>query len=170
MKWQDNDDLFLRELKEGRQWEFYVAMKLLQAGIWVHVPLKSVRKSIEEAPSYANEADIWVMRRNPMKIEVKSSRSVFTCPKDVPPNRRPFIITTQSSWENAETKPAAVVIVSQQTRGIIVASGKRSGEWEVQRRYDHFRRIHDNFLLAPVGSLYEFDDLVEALQKKEATP
>ncbi|MDP9438574.1 MAG: hypothetical protein M3P49_07505 [Actinomycetota bacterium] len=167
MNWHENDDLFFRELDEGRRWQLYVASKLLEAGLWVQVPEGSVRDSIEDVPAYANEADIWVTRKRPAKIEVKSRRVEFTGPHDIPPNRRPFIVTTESSWNNADTKPIAVVIVSQETRGIVVASSRRSREWEVRYLYDNVRRIHDYFLCTPVERLFTFDELTKHLQRRE---
>ena len=128
---------------------------------------KSVRNSIDDAPAYANEADICVTRKSPAKIEVKSRRVEFTGPDDIPSNRRPFFVTTESSWENAGTKPVAVVVVSQQTGGIVVASGKDSGGWERRRYYDQVRGIDDTFLCAPVETLYTFGDLVEAMRRRE---
>ena len=92
LRWSDNDDLFFRELEEGRKWELYVASKLLRAGLWVQVPTKSVRNSIDDVPAYADEADIWVTRKDPAKIEVKSRRVAFTDPDDIPPNRDPSFL------------------------------------------------------------------------------
>lgn len=133
MNWRNNDALFFQELEEGRKWEFYVALKFLQAGLWVQVPEKSVRDSIEDVSAYANEADIWVTSNRPAKIEVESRRVAFTGPHDIPSDKRPFFVTTESSWENADTKSVAVVIVSQVTGGIVVASGKSRQNWKRYR-------------------------------------
>jgi hypothetical protein len=42
-------------------------------------------------------------------------------------NRLPYFVTTVRSRIDT-TKPVVVLIVSQQTGGIVVASGKRAGE------------------------------------------
>ncbi len=165
--WWRNDELFFSGLEEGHKWELYVATKLLQAGLWVRVPTKSVRNSIDEAAAYADEADVWVTRSEPAKVEVKSRRVRFTGPDDIPSENRPFFVTTENSWNDAETKPVAVIVVFQETGGMAVASGKDSQRWERRPRYDRVRNIRDVFLCAPVDTLYTFEEFVGYMRQRE---
>lgn len=165
--WMENDSLFFRELSCGHRYELYVALQFLRAGICVESPPKTIRDSAWDIPDYADEADLWVGREDPAKIEVKSRRVIFTGPDDIPADRDPFFVTTESSWNNAIEKPLAVVLVSQDTGAMVVASPRRSEEWVKVTTRDKKRNIEDTFLCAPVKTLYTFDVLVEYLIDKE---
>jgi hypothetical protein len=165
--WHLNDQLFFDELEAGRRAERHVAHMCLDAGLWVHMPPKSVRLDIAEAGEYADEADLWVGRREPAKIEVKSRKVSFTSVENISDEYLPFFITTVSSWIVAETKPVAFVIVSAQTGTCVVVSRKSFPRWKRRRCVDRVRQIEDTFFCAQKRDIHPFDRFVRAMHKRE---
>jgi hypothetical protein len=165
--WHLNDQLFFDELEAGRRAERHVAHMCLEAGLWVQMPPKSVRLDIAEAGEYTDEADLWVGRRKPAKIEVKSRRVSFTSVENISEAYLPFFITTVTSWVVAETKPVAFVIVSAETSRCVVVSGKSFPRWKRRRAMDRLRQIEDTFFCAEKADIHSFDEFVSAMYKRE---
>lgn len=164
ISWSANDALFLDELQGGRRWELYVATKLLDAGLWVQVPELKIRDHIRDAGQYRDQADVLIGPPPGVKLEIKSRNGLrFTGPDDVPSSRMPFFVTTRQSWEDATSKPSAVVVVSRETGGIVVIPRSSARTWEVLERRDKVRGIREHFLAAPRSALRSFPELVEAL-------
>lgn len=164
--WRDNDELFFQELEKGRIWETYVALKCMQAGLWVQFPPLKVRKNIDEVPEYANQADIWLTRANPLKVEVKSRDFAFTSPKDIP--YMPLYVSTVNSWNDATRKPDAIVVVSQITRAIVVIPCSTFDKWEIVRDAPDFKRgIKDDTYAVGEDCIWPFQSLVKAMERRE---
>jgi hypothetical protein len=165
LDWLKNDPLFIEQVGVGRGGELFACMPLLEAGFVIESKPKEIRRSVEERHLYADEADIWVGRTNPIKLEVKRRPNInFTCPEDIPANRLPLFVTTVNSWEGCTVKPRAVLVVSA-NGGIVWASGAEREDWMVVNRHDNMRGFRDDFLAASREHLYPFDALVKALKR-----
>lgn len=167
--WSQNEELFIRLLKEGREYEEYVAERLREAGINdVRVPDLKIRKHIREAGEYADQVDIYVgPEQNPARIEVKSSSRSFTTPGDIPSFMIPLFLTTVGSWEGARVKPHVFAIVSQPTGAILTVSSATYKDWAIVNMKDRMRGMKDRTLAAPRHHIKPFSTLAEALMRRE---
>jgi hypothetical protein len=166
--WFDNDDLFRRELAEGHAYANYVADQIRQRGLQVEVTPMEWRNTIEDRHRFSDEFDLTVGSRRRCRVDVKSRRLAFTGPDDYPwPTA---LVDTVSGWDAKATKPSAIVLVSQETRGLAVIRVSTQGDWVVRRRFDQVRRIEDDFYEVRRDLLASFDELVAWLRQREELP
>lgn len=160
MRWSENEQLFLSELKTGRKWEMWFAKLLLEYGITVQVPQFAFRKDMSEVPDYADRPDVVA---NGKVLEIKSRRLSFTCPEDYPFDS--IFVDTQKSWDQKEGKPFAIVVISQETKGIVVLSNKQSDQWKTETKFDRVRKIRETWYTADKSLCHSFETLLKALEK-----
>jgi hypothetical protein len=123
------------------------------------------RDTIDDRHRFSDEFDLRVGVRRPCRVDVKSRRLEFTGPHDYPWSTA--LVDTVSGWNAKAIKPAAIVLVSQQTRALAVIRGSTEPDWIVRRRFDNVRRIEDDFYEVQRELLASFDDLVEWLRHRE---
>lgn len=166
--WMENDALFLQELTKGHRFERLVAQRLLEKGFTVQVPRKSIRSNVTEIHKYKNEVDLYVGRwqKLPTKIEIKSRDLYFTCPDDVPEWCMPLFVMTEDSWKQTDEKPAAILVVSQQTGAIIATSSVWQHKWHVIRAPDSVRGIRVTTYAADRELWHTFQDFCAVLEAK----
>ncbi|MHC4676566.1 MAG: hypothetical protein ACYTBZ_29115 [Planctomycetota bacterium] len=169
-QWIENDELFIKELKKGYGFQIYVALQFLLEGLWVRVPPLSIRDSREEIPQYTrNEADLFVWgsgNGKQKKISVKS-RNIEFYTIDTYPYKTIFIDTVRG-WEAKEEKPCAVIIISQQTKEIIVVPVSSREHWTIEERSDQTRNIAaEEFYAVSKEYAKTFSELVEWIKGKK---
>ncbi|MBB4663073.1 hypothetical protein [Conexibacter arvalis] len=79
-------------------------------------------------------------------------------------------VDTVSGWETKTRKPKAIVLISQHTKAMLVASADDSRHWFRQRRRDHKRQIDDDYYMVRTERLRTFEALVGYLQRRETAP
>jgi hypothetical protein len=163
--WFDNDELFRRELAEGHAYANYVADRMRQQGLRVEVTPMQWRDTIADRKRFSDEFDLMVGVRRPCRVDVKSRRLSFSGPDDYPwPTA---LVDTVSGFDAKANKPAAIVLVSQETAALAVIRGSTESDWMVRRRFDKVRRIEDEFYEVRRELLASFDDLLEWLKRRE---
>lgn len=169
--WMENDALFLQELAKGHRFERLVAQRLIEKGFTVQIPPKSIRDNVTEIHKYKNEVDLYVGRwgKPPAKIEIKSRDLYFTSPDDVQEWCMPLFVMRKEKWDQAPTKPAAILVVSQQTGAIIATSSVWQHKWHVTRTLDSVRKIPVTNYAADRELWHTFEDFCAVLEAKFMT-
>lgn len=156
--WMKNDELFFKELKDGRRFENYVAELLASHGLRVEQTPLAIRGSIDDIEQFSDQVDIKCQGRY---LEIKSRKEPFTCPDDFP--YRTIIVDTVCGWKNKRVKPLAYVCISQLT-GSIIATPSKPQDWQAVRRYDRTRGIWDEFYECDKGRWYDISVLIQYLK------
>lgn len=162
MDWFDNDELFLSECEKGHKWERYVAHFLSLQGLKIDIEEQTLRKTIAEADQYKNTIDL---ECKGVRIEVKSRDIVFHTVNDFP--YETILVDTVSGWEAKDPPPHLVLCVSQKTGAMIFlpATSKSKDKWFQRQRFDHVRKITDNFYEAPKHMWKPVDQLTTILKR-----
>lgn len=157
--WAENDALFLDELRRGYEWQRYVAAKFAASGVLVTLAPLTVRDHISDAEQWTtDDSDLLCAGRH---VEVKSRRLSFTGPADYP--YPTAMVDTVTGWDAKRYPPVAVVLVSQQTRGLAVVPASSRGSWEIIERRDRVRGITVRSYACPRARLRTFGELVDWL-------
>jgi hypothetical protein len=171
MRWIENEELFATQLARGHKWQTIVGVRLLQEGLVVQVAPYKLRERIEDIEDFTkHDIDILVGRIRPVPIEVKSRNFAFTKPEDYPYDDA--MVGTVSSWEQTETQPEVVVLVSTVTSAMLAVNVESSRvDWTVVEKFDRDRGIVDRSYCCPVEHLRPFYKLVDWLKgrKEEET-
>lgn len=162
--WSQNDALFFKELKEGYQWQQMPALYFQLRGLSVEVPELKIRSSIKEASKWINTPDLLV---NGHVIEIKSRNESFTSGNDYP--YPTVFVDTVSGYEAKETKPLAYVIISRPTGSMVVLKTLSSKGWMVESKFDHVRKIKEDFYVCKPKHLQTLDILVSYIKNHEKT-
>lgn len=160
MKWSENDTLFKKELEEGQAWQNHVGNFLRLSGLDVHIPPLTVRESIKEAGKWSDSKDLIVKDQ---VIEVKARNERFTIPESFPYDT--IFVDTVSGYEAKKVKPIAYINISKQTGSMIALPSTSSIGWLTENRFDHVRKIYDDFYLAPKMRFHVIDVLVDRLKR-----
>jgi hypothetical protein len=156
--WLQNHALAEAECRLGWTFEDYVAEVLRARGLDVEQPPKSWRATVSDRHKYANELDLLV---NGLRFSVKSRRVEFTGdPASIPDNRNPLFVDTVRKWDQRTPEPAAVVCISQFTKGIIWTPVADKQYWRTRFRFDNVRGFSQDFLVADRQLWRPLDDLV----------
>jgi len=152
---------FQEALKTGQDYEIKVAYRLMLEHIPVHLP------DPDEVSDFIRfQKDIIVGDKRKAVLEVKSRAFKFTSPYDYPYST--VFTDTVSGWDAKQVRPAAVVIVSQETGGLIVVPSKTYPDWQVRRGlWLRDRRHYEDIYEAPLKLTKDFDWLVEQCMKLE---
>lgn len=156
---------YKRAFAEGHQYNELVAKYLKRRGIDCFVPeLKFAKDSTEWKNFTNNEKDI--ILSSGRIIEVKSSGQVFDwSPKSWPLNS--VIVDTKSGYDAKVRRPIAYVYVSQETKAMLAIPTEKPNNWTVQRKFDKYRKIEDDFYFAPRTHLRPMENLVKYLMELE---
>jgi hypothetical protein len=160
MKWQHNDNLFFKELKEGFKWQQLPALFFTLHGCNVDMPDLSIRESIKEAHKWLGETDMLV---NGQYVEIKSRNEPFTDFESFP--YATIFVDTVSGYDAKETKPIAYVMISRPTGAMLCIKGDQSNAWSIERKFDRTRKIWDDFYMCPKSRLQTMDVLISFLKK-----
>lgn len=161
--WFEHEELFVAQLRTGYQFAEYVARRMREREIAVRVTPMEIRDDIEDRHRFADEHDLTVGRHRKIRIDVKSRNLAFTSRADYP--YPTALVDTLPGWRAKTFKPAAIVLVSQITRAMVVVPRSTEARWTVRRRTDHVRSIDDRFLEVPRGVLRSFEDLVRWIEE-----
>jgi len=158
--WLANDELFLRELREGHAWQMLPATFFTLAGLRVEVPALRERERQSQARQWSDTTDIVL---NGWPIEVKSRREAFTSNIDYP--YKTAFVDTVSGFEAKTTKPLAYVLVSRPTGAMLCLSvAKTRAVWKVVEKRDRVRDIDERFYVVGSRHLQPVGVLVDALK------
>lgn len=161
--WFADTELFVSQLREGHEFAELVAERLRGRGIAARVTPMEIRSDIDDRHRFADEHDLTVGRHRDIRIDVKSRNLAFTDAADYP--YPTALVDTVSGWEAKTYKPAAIVLVSQITRAMVVVPRSTEGSWTIRRRSDRVRRIDDRFLEVSTALLRPFDELVRWIER-----
>jgi len=161
--WFSDTKLFVSQLREGHEFAELVADRMRGHGIAVRVTPMEIRADIEDRHRFADEHDLTVGRHRKIRIDVKSRNLAFTSRANYP--YPTALVDTLPGWRAKTFKPAAIVLVSQITRAMVVVPRSTEARWTVRRRTDHVRSIDDRFLEVPRGLLRSFEDLVHWIEE-----
>ena len=161
------DALFLAELKDGHQWQLWVALQFLKHGLAVQVPELRIRPSQDDINSYTDTGDVVVILPERKAIfEVKSRDITFTCAEDYPYTTA--FVDRVKTWERKrDNRPTGVLLVSQHTGAIVGVPSSTQAHWSVESRHDNVRDYDRDYYMADKSLLYDFGDIVAILKGRE---
>lgn len=162
--WKNNDELFFKELKEGHQWQQLPALFLKLHGLSVEVPELKIRSSIKEANRWINAPDLLV---NGYVIEVKSRNESFISGSTYP--YETVFVDTVSGYNAKEIKPLAYIIISRPTGAMVVLKTLSSKGWNIESKFDHVRKIKEDFYVCKPKHLQTLDVLISYIKNNEKT-
>lgn len=169
-----SDNVFIQKLKEGHQWQLWVAVLFLKEGFAVHVPELRIRPDRSSIDMFRDHGDIFVIIRGKsrnrwrrVKFEVKSRNRMFTSPKDYPYDT--VYIDRVSAWSSKyadKAKPLGVIIVSEITSDPIVVPV--SSQWKTEPGiYGWDEKFPTEYYTIPKEQAKSWQELVIALKKAE---
>lgn len=160
--WKNNDELFFKELKEGHSWQQLPALFFKLRGLSVEIPELKIRSSIEEAHKWIDTPDLLV---NGHIIEVKSRNESFVSGDSYP--YKTAFVDTVSGYNSKITKPLAYVIISRPTGAMVVLKTLSSKGWSIESKFDHIRKIKEDFYVCKPKHLQTLDVLVSYIKRNE---
>lgn len=159
MKWSENDELFFRELRVGHEWQRLPAVFFALHNFSIEMPALSIRESIDQASTWKDQVDL-VVEGHP--IEIKSRNESFTSPESFP--YETIIVDTVSGYDAKLVKPLAYIMISRPTGAMLTLRATTPKGWSKAYRFDHVRRIHDEFYLCDRDKIQTLDCLVKFLR------
>jgi hypothetical protein len=159
--WLANDDLFRAQLATGRYWENIVARHLVEQGIPVQVTEKDVRPDVADRAAYRDPGDL--VLPDGRIIDVKSRGFAF----GDEPETFPYptaIVSTLYDWMAKDQVPIAIVLISQKTRSMLVASTRTKDRWRIEQCWDRVRDCRRKNYACPRDLLHPMSTLVEFLR------
>lgn len=163
--WHQNDDLFIKELRQGYAWQKFVGMYFELNGLQVQQESElKIRESIADTHHWTNIPDLVV---NGHILEIKSRNLNFTSPQSYP--FQTVMIETISGFAAKKPKPLAYIIVSRETGTMLfLGSGKKNREvWHTQSAFDRTRNIQDDWYMVGRSQLQTMDILLDLLKKNK---
>lgn len=157
--WKDNDELFIKELKAGHQWQNLPALFFKLHGLEVEIPELTIRTSIKEAGKWKDAPDLIV---NGHIIEVKSRNEIFTSPDSFP--YETAFVDTVSGYDSKKVKPLAYVFISRPTGAMLVLKTNSAKGLTVESKFDHVRKIQENFYVCKRKHLQNINLLVSFIK------
>ena len=159
------DSIFLQELRASHEWALWAGLQFLKAGFTVQVPPLQVRPNRECLDNYTDHGDLFVWRspRDRLRFECKSRRIGFTGRHDYPFDTA--FVDRVGTWKRkTKARPAAILLISQETRAIMAIGVWTEGAWIIQTKEDHVRNYTRTYYLAPRSLLLEWHELVNHIK------
>lgn len=157
---------YVNSFYEGGTWAKKVARRLNDNGVRCRATEVQIAKSNEEREFMTKyEKDI-IFEWSENCLEVKSSTRDFTDDVLSYPFNSLFVDTV-SGYDAKVKKPAAYVLISQISHGIVCISPKTYDRWRKVSAFDKKREINEWFYSAPKDILIPFSTLVEFLKNKQ---
>lgn len=162
--WFSNDALFAEELRRGHTWARHAASKLRSEGLAVQQPRLELRETIDDRGRFGSEEDLIVLLPGGrFLIECKSRNLRFSDDPASYPYPTAFVDTV-SGWDQKQEKPRAVILVSQQTGGMLAVSVRETTQdWTITKRRDRVRGIPDSWYEVRKDQIRPFRDLTDYL-------
>lgn len=155
-----SDEVFERELKLGHKFAEIVADRFRAAGLSAEVTPYEFRESYGARHRFRDEFDLLVESR---RIEVKSRGTVrFTSPADFP--KPTAFVYSERGWKAKRHKPAAIVLVCQETIGLAVVPVSSSPHWKAREIGDSVKGHRYKVLEVPREHLRTIEHLVAWLR------
>lgn len=160
--WSQNDELFKKELLAGHAWQELPATFFKLHGFEVQTPELKIRESITEASKWLDSTDLIV---EGFKLEVKSRNEIFTSAQSFP--YETALVDTVSGYDGKIEKPLAYIMISRPTGSMLCLKAESSQGWTVQKKFDHVRKIEDQFYLCDRKLLQPINVLVSFIKAKK---
>ena len=157
----EDDTIFLKELQVGHQWQLWAGFQFLKRGFIVQVPPLLIRPSREDIDAYSDHGDIFLWRcsGDRLRFECKSRSLSFTGRRDYPfPTA--FVDRVETWKRKANSKPAAILLVSQETGAILAIDAWTESDWVIEEKDDSVRGYRRSYYLVPRSILLEWDELI----------
>jgi len=145
----ENHKRFLKHLKESEPTRWMVARWLTSRGYSVQLQGMKEAPTAERWKEFADEGDLYVT----MRVETKQLTCDFTCREDWP-FRKDFIVCARHSFDLAQPKPYAYVILNRAGThaAFVLTSGWK--QWRVGTRTDsRYEKVAQEFYFAPLESI-----------------
>lgn len=155
---------YMKAFGEGQRVAEKVGLFLNHQGVDCKVTELSLAKDPSEWSDYT-ENDKDIILPNGDVIEVKEINQRFTGEPSSWPFRE-VIVDTYSGYEAKKVKPIAYIFVSKQTKALLSMPTEKPRGWKVVKKWDQYRRIHEDFYFAPTSMLRPIEALVEYLKKR----
>lgn len=148
----------------GHNYAQYIVNELHAQGIAAELPpLEFAKDEADRERFTKHEKDVITAAG---VLEVKSSSRTFT--GDPSAYQWPtLIVDTAYGFANKVRRPVAYVMVSQTTLDTVVVPVSSCEEWTRDVRYDKYRQLHDEFLIAPKRVLKSWWDLCNWLKARQ---
>ena len=160
MDWKNNDELFIKELKAGHDWQRLAATYFELHGFDVVMPELTIRDSIKQAGDWIDSKDLKV---NSNIIEVKSRNEIFSLPQYFPYDT--VFIDTVAGYNAKKTKPLAYVMISRPTGAMLCLKTDNSDGWRTEEKFDRTRKINEVFYVCDKTRLQSMNYLLMLLKK-----
>jgi len=164
LSWSQDDKYFKEMLDKGREQQKLVINKLKVYGVENITDTidYSFRKDISESTKYSkNDKDILIEGRI---FEIKSRDIKFTSPEDWPKSYWPMFLDTVKSFDQKIEKPVGYIFISQKTGALMATSVSKKNEWTTDKKWDHKRKIYDNFYFVDKKNVFDEKELVRKLK------
>jgi len=159
--WSENDELFIKELKEGHEWQFYTALFFKLHGLKVEIPKLTIRENIAEADKWKDSFDIIV---EDVPLENKSRNESFTFNGDFP--YPTIIVDTVKGFDAKTIRPHGYTMISKPTGIILWLPVSTYPKWTKEKIHDNTRNLDDEFYVCDPKYLQHIDTLLRFLKKK----
>jgi len=100
-------------------------------------------------------------------IEVKSRNESFISGNTYP--YETVFVDTVSGYNAKETKPLAYIIISRPTGAMVVLKTLSSKGWNIESKFDHVRKIKEDFYVCKPKHLQTLDVLISYIKNNEKT-
>ena len=159
--WSENDELFIKELKEGHEWQSYPALFFKLHGLKVEMPKLTIRENISEADKWKDSFDFII---EDLPFEHKSRNIEFTCPQDYPYDT--VFIDTVKGWDQKAIKPS-YIFTSKTTGCMLWLPAMYSEKFTKVTKFDRVRNINEEFYVIDPKYLQHISTLLKKLKRNK---
>lgn len=150
---EENHEKFLQHLDESIEPVWICAKYLSRQGYPVTVYPMSKAPTHAEWRSHADNGDLEIIKDGvSCKIEVKCLSKSFTKREDWP--FQDFMICATHSWNRAEPKPLAYMILNKERTHAGIVYGKDSSTWTKDKKFDRrYTDYEQEFYFSPLENI-----------------
>ena len=127
---QRDHERFVKHLDASSEAVFKCAEYLYLRGVQVAICPMTKSKGYDDRLDHQDNGDLYIQQR----IEVKHSSRDFTCIADWP--FTDFIVCARHSYDNANPKPYAYMILNAEKTHVAVVYGRLKAQWWVKTLTD----------------------------------
>tara|TARA_X000001382_G_C3140483_1_gene169407 strand:+ start:486 stop:944 length:459 start_codon:yes stop_codon:yes gene_type:complete len=146
----DNNHIkFLEHLDESKNAVFKCAEYFYKKGIPVEIQPMQKAKRHKDWKDHTDDGDLLISQR----IEVKNVSADFTSENDWKFGNK-FIVCAKHSWDMAQLKPYAYMIVNKNKTHVAIVYGKTKKHWFVEERTDkRYDNVKQEFYFCPLDKI-----------------